>query len=189
MSTLHEFAKEVATHLGIMTRSVWELKTEPEAESWRAYIDGPNSSSLFFSNTWAGPGRIEVSGRYPHNNRVRTPDYYKITVADTRAALEVAKEIKRRLLPEYLPALADFLARDKADKDYENAKWKLASGAEELLGLSCLKDINSFWYVGPNAAKLSVRSEELLELEHVQVTLAQLKKIKRAVPELFRKES
>lgn len=104
---LHTKAREIAAVLG------WrcEYRTEEQEGPYdRLWANEPKGAGVVLhSNSYSKPGRIEITGIWPkaipdsnwyfhpHNDRP------VITVAFDRSAEVIAKEIKRRLLPKYLP--------------------------------------------------------------------------------------
>ncbi len=72
---------------------------------------------VFYFDTWKK--RIRISGAFPRDFAPYGKTF-EITVAADRPAAAVAKDIERRLLPEYLPAAAQAIER-QADWDNRNA--------------------------------------------------------------------
>lgn len=77
---------------------------------------------LSFSRMWNKPDRIEISGCPPHDARnvVGKLGRHEITVAASRDASAVTREIERRLLPGYLADL-DRVTQAIARRDAELA--------------------------------------------------------------------
>lgn len=125
----YEFAFDVASYLsGVALGSVlqWRLerRTEPADSKHFAAIrvlreDGPYLYLSF--DSWRNVGRVSVSGGWPSytkndgqsterttptNRDISEADYSSITVAVSRGPEAVAKEIARRLLPNYLKLYA-----------------------------------------------------------------------------------
>lgn len=101
-----------------------------DAKDWGTLI-GPNGSVLHAHNAWAGPNRIYLVGKLDaHRHHTQS----KITVRSSATPEQVSAEIRRRLLPEYLPALRDDRA-DKASKELRRvARIRVASGLARMLG-------------------------------------------------------
>ena len=82
--------------------------------------------------TWDGPGRLSISGEYPRDAKSNTcygrsvirynGSLPKITVADTKTAKQIAGDIKRRLLPEYLEIYKKAVERKASADKYEAAQ-------------------------------------------------------------------
>ena len=99
------------------------------------YIKGPNESELAIRIETYGSrkGRIEVHGNFhigrnqefidvrewnhSTSERCKLPE---ISVSGTRGAAAIAKEIKRRFLPEYLPLLQKAINRRDAANSHED---------------------------------------------------------------------
>ena len=99
------------------------------------YIKGPNESELAIRIETYGSrkGRIEVHGNFhigrnrefidvrewnhSTSERCKLPE---ISVSGTRGAAAIAKEIKRRFLPEYLPLLQKAIDKRDAANSYED---------------------------------------------------------------------
>ncbi len=108
-----------------------------------------------------------------------------ITAAEDKPAAFVAGHIARRLLPKYLPFLAEKLHSKQANDKWEGGKAATYSAALAVVGIS---DAKGRAYVGPNNISIKASSPHTIELGHFDVTPEQLKKIVEAVPELFKKE-
>lgn len=81
------------------------------AECW-ARVAGPDGAGLHFHlDAWKK--RVRISGDFPQNYHPYGKSF-EITVAQDRPAAAVAKEIERRLFPEYLPAVAAAIERKAA---------------------------------------------------------------------------
>jgi hypothetical protein len=109
---VHKLAEDLAVYLG----NGWtHVRPKPDSEGGSyAHLTGPTGEErlhLYLDN-WKN--RVRISGGFPQ-------DYdpygkkFEITVAESRPAREVAKEVQRRIFPEYLPAIAEALARKAAD--------------------------------------------------------------------------
>ena len=93
-------AMSIATHL---PGWIADINTVRPEDSPPRYVvlgrdDGAGIALRFMRNK---PGRLEVSGRYPHEAYL-SPDRPSITLAANRPAQKVAQEITRRFLPAYL---------------------------------------------------------------------------------------
>ena len=97
------FAKEVAAELG------WRYHEREEDRRDSADIDGPDGMKLYLNNGYWDHSRITIMGSRPQSESrnhfsVNWPDNLRITVAPNRPARVVAKDIERRLLPNYREA-------------------------------------------------------------------------------------
>lgn len=122
-----ELARGVAAELG----PDWRATVEPGQEDWPGvYLVGPDQAKLYLRGVWNDAGRLQVSGGYPQNHG--RPQVYSITVARTRGATVIAREITRRLLPSYLKTLAEVIADIERDRQ---AAERRAYNAGELAKL------------------------------------------------------
>lgn len=101
---VRQCAGMVATELG----DGWTVDTSPAfAEYPGAYLDGPNGARLYIRADWRNADRLEIGTIYPDGARDVYPsaEYRKIGAGRGRGPAVIAREITRRLLPEYLPEL------------------------------------------------------------------------------------
>src|SRR5258708_7547661 len=125
--SLRELAQEIVQALGLE----WKLSARFDAEDsqdrrpWRSRIEGPNSQALFLSNTWGPKGMLQVSGwtpdGIPHDTQVRVGALPSINVSLTKTPAQIAKDIARRLLPEYQALLTKVIEQHRQDTEYKNA--------------------------------------------------------------------
>lgn len=116
---LRALASAVSAELG----EGWSLDAD---QNWSAQVRGPASQMLSLSSgSYNDLTRVVIHGVFPRDHRgeypyMRPADKAEISVASDRGAAVIAKEIRRRLLPTYEPALAALLARQAdALSDYE----------------------------------------------------------------------
>lgn len=126
---LRQTAGMIATALG----DGWSVDTDRDIE-WSTSLNGPNGAQLFIASadrTYDTVDRLEISCTY---NRVLkqgtdTPygtTYPKITVKRDRGPDVIAREITRRLLPEYLPQLTKVQGSVSEDESAFEARVILA---------------------------------------------------------------
>src|SRR5258708_33417287 len=125
--SLRELAQEIVQALG----PDWKLSTRFDAEDsqdrrpWRSRIEGPDSQALFLSNTWGPKGMLHVSGwapdGIPHETPVRGGALPSINVSLTKTPTQIAKDITRRLLPDYQALLTKVIEQHRQDTEYKNA--------------------------------------------------------------------
>ena len=94
------FAKAIAAELG------WTYREREADRRDSADIDGPDGMKLYLNNGYWDHSRITIMGSRPQQKNgkhfsVNWPDNLRITVAPNRPAKAVAKDIERRLLPNY----------------------------------------------------------------------------------------
>jgi hypothetical protein len=132
-TNLIQLTKDIAFFLNEgEQRPDWTFKPMDEPYPTQ-YITGPNEAelSIRIETYGARKGRVEVSGNFHigrnrqfvdvrewnGSERTKLPE---ISVASERGAQAIAKEIKRRFLPEYLPLLAKAIARRDESNTYED---------------------------------------------------------------------
>jgi hypothetical protein len=143
-SQLIQLTKDVAFFLNEGEQTpAWTFKPMEEPYPTQ-YIIGPNEAELSIRIETYGSrkGRIEISGNFHigrgrefidvrewnGSERSKLPE---ISVSGERGAQAIAKEIKRRFLPEYLPLLAKAIARRNEANSYEDkTRANLATLAE-----------------------------------------------------------
>jgi hypothetical protein len=132
-TNLIQLTKDIAFFLNEgETAPVWTFKPMDEPYPTQ-YIAGPNEAELAIriETYGAKKGRIEVHGNF-HSGRNREfidvrewngserAKLPEISVAGDRGAQAIAKEIKSRFLPKYLPLLAKAIARRDEANSYED---------------------------------------------------------------------
>lgn len=134
---LYAYATAIATALGDGWSASFyfdEDKEEPPERVWRMRIGGPEpESSLFLSSTWAGRGRLDISGNMPRKyERHNTAGH--ITVKYGRPADQVAKEIMRRLWSEYVEGLHKAIKEREDDQRRGKDAGELAVKLAAIVG-------------------------------------------------------
>jgi hypothetical protein len=114
---LFEFAQQVASYL-----DGWQL-LDPQPFNHAACLGGPDGAGLTVGvngfDDFCQDARVEISGRWPEAaiiNQSTTTFYPRGESASIKAAMKrgpkaVAGDIKRRLLPKYLPLYAEMKER------------------------------------------------------------------------------
>jgi len=132
---LQEIAVEIAKALG----SDWSRADDFDSDGrdWRARLNGPQSQRLFLSNTWGKKGMLHISGWVPEfvdRKTVSVPEMPSIQVSLTKTADQMAKDITRRLLPDYQFALSALLLKHVADVEFKDGVKKTKYQVAEILG-------------------------------------------------------
>ena len=183
MIVLQEHAENIAKALG----EGWKRSTrfDETDSSWRAELEGPDNQVLFLSSTWAGKQRLYIAGSIPQGTewpyQVTRPE---ITVNIEKSAQQVARDITKRLIPDYLPKLAEVLKRKAERETFESNRKSLADQVAEITGGRVKEEM-----VYTGNWDLQVSGPESIRVQgHCNyLTLEQLKKINEVCPELFRK--
>lgn len=185
-TNLQEFAQLIAEALTNATGEQWTRSTKfDEMDSnWRALLVAPGEKSLFLSNTWASKGgRLYIGASFPEGTSNFQPIARpSITVADTKSNVQVANDIKRRLLPEYNTLLAIVLKRKAEADSFEANRLSLAEEVAKVVGgrIQGQMVYSKGWDLqvsGPDSIRFQGHCNYL--------TLDQLKKIQSVCPELF----
>jgi hypothetical protein len=146
-TNLIQLTKDIAFFLNEgETAPVWTFKPMDEPYPTQ-YIQGPNEAELAIriETYGARKGRIEVHGNFHigrnrefidvrewnGSERAKLPE---ISVSGERGAQAIAKEIKRRFLPEYLPLLAKAIARRNEANTYEDKTRANLAMLAEIVG-------------------------------------------------------
>lgn len=97
--------EEIALYLG----KPWKYSRLGEPSQWRFEIIDGCGRGLYFR---LEKDRFKISGSFPHKKCIAYRDDYKeISVSTHRSAKDIAADISRRLLPQYLKAYKTALLR------------------------------------------------------------------------------
>lgn len=180
---IQTIASRIAEELSKATNTQWTLSAALEDENWRAEIQGPGEHRLFLSNTWAGNGRLYISGSFPNGAALPyNTERPSITVAENKDANKIAADIKRRLLPAYVELLTTVLINDSRAKAFEASRASLAEEVAKVVGGRVQGQM-----VYSKGWDLQVCSPDSIRINGNcnYLTIEQLKKIAAACPELF----
>jgi len=186
MIVLQEHAENIAKALG----EGWKRSTrfDETDSSWRAELEGPDNQVLFLSSTWGGKDRLFISGELVRYSQSGDLPYGmsrpSITVSIEKSAQQVARDITKRLIPDYLPKLAEVLKRKAERETFESNRKSLADQVAEITG-GCVKE--EMVYTGNWDLQVSGPESIRVQGHCNYLTLEQLKKINEVCPELFRK--
>jgi len=152
-TNLIQLTKDVAFFLNEgETTPAWTFKPMDEPYPTQ-YISGPNEAELSIRIETYGSrkGRVEVHGNFHigrnrefidvrewnGSERAKLPE---ISVSGERGAQAIAKEIKRRFLPAYLPLLAKAIARRDEANTYEDKTRANLAMLAEIVGARLPED-------------------------------------------------
>jgi len=127
------FAKAVAAALD------WTYCEREADRRDSADIDGPDGMKLYLNNGYWDHSRITIMGSRPQSESrnhfsVNWPDNLRITVAPNRSATAVAKDIERRLLPNYREAFQK-ASEDIAERHQQRMEAeRIANNIADILG-------------------------------------------------------
>lgn len=190
--SLKEIAESIAEALGQEWSRSTRFDLEDGSRQWRARLEGPGVEALFISNTWGPRGMLSISGWVPDDidrQSVRLPEMAHINVSLSKTPEQMAREIQRRLLPEYRKQLAEVLKAHAADLEWKDGVRKTKQRVVEIIGGLLHND--SEIVVGRGSTDIQVCGPDSLRFSGhcLYFSTEQLKKIYDAVPELFEKQS
>lgn len=190
-NALRDLAEAIAVELG----SEWKRSTRFDADDkdnlrpWRIRLEGPNEQTLFLSNTWGKKGSLYVGGWIPARmGNANVGAMPSINVGLTKTPAQIAKDISRRLLPEYVVKLAEVIQKFNADQDYKQRTETTKQQVAEVI--SGRINGNAEIVYGSGSADIQICGPDSLRFAGhcFYFNIEQLKKIRAAVPELFTKE-
>jgi hypothetical protein len=129
-SEMTSLAEQVARHLD----GAWSV--EPFPDDWGrhgAWLRGERGESLSIGETQEYSKRnknlLDVGTDYPkeHGERGFSTRRPRISVSASKSGRQIASDIARRLLPDYLPLLEKVLSDLSERRSYENATSKITS--------------------------------------------------------------
>lgn len=101
MTSPRILVEQIALYLG----KPWKFNFQGEPSSWRYEIIDGMGKTLFFTTN---KSRFRISGHFPANHtRAYSKHYKSITVSMERSPKDIAGDIFRRLIPDYLKAYAE----------------------------------------------------------------------------------
>lgn len=124
MNTIHDLAGKIALQLG----NPW--KVDEDIATFYARIVEPSGGKLRIQRVQQDKSRIRVTGVYPgelpygyrHDGAYGTEKPPYITVSIDRGMTVIAKEIRRRFLPKYLPLLTLCKENQAAEEAHKKKK-------------------------------------------------------------------
>lgn len=155
-ATLSRLGHALAAELGAA------VSNDPVDGEYRHRVDLTDRDGRVFMLRWLkNDDRVEVSGVFPHHASVRVPDRPSITVAASRTAKALAREVTRRFLPPFVAAWDEYHQRiaewEAADVEAGDVAASLAralgtqvvgrEGAHErvVYGPSCTFHVGNSW--------------------------------------------
>ena len=126
-----DFALDVAAALG------WAMSPQKHG-SGNPHLIGPNGATIALRfNGWNNEGRVRVFGTWPEADKINGgtehfhpyQEKHEITCATSRGPAAVAKDISRRLLPDFLPA---WDKQDERKTQFQNREIILTEATRQL---------------------------------------------------------
>lgn len=113
----HEITRQVAGTVTTELGAGWKVDTAGAEGANMIHADGPDGARIGFMLDWRDADRLEIHGTYPDGwTKLYGVQSHKITVKRDRDPRAIAGEITRRLLPAFLPELADVTERLQRDR-------------------------------------------------------------------------
>lgn len=128
--------REVGRQIGIALGTFWSLD-EDDDSTYCVYIRGQEGATIVIRPTgykYDPNGRLVISGRYPHCPTWFDYDDKHITVAATKDALTITKDIRRRFLPQYLRVYGEVLERKREYEERELLRQQHLQELARVLG-------------------------------------------------------
>lgn len=126
------------------------------------YAELRGSDGIIYISTQYGDKNLRIAGHFPYHSDVRHPNGHSIGVNPARPFVEIAREIKRRLLPDFRAAREEYFAAVQAFEKNKADDIALAAKLAKLAGVKQDKERNepfallpSFWTKGGVVAKIS----------------------------------
>ena len=115
MSSIAATVEQIALYLG----PPWKFNRREEPSDWRFEIIDGTGRGLFLRKEYNKP-RFQISGLFPRDITSPYPrDRKSIGVSATRPPKDIAADISRRLMPDYLPAFERAKAARQQQREAE----------------------------------------------------------------------
>jgi hypothetical protein len=126
MAKLSTIAQDIADRLSLITGEAWSHNASADAID-HAQLQCQHDQATIQLMANSEPGRLIIRGVFGDEHR-HADKRHRITVAKERPALDIAREIARRLLPPYRATRAAALAA--YDQELRDLAWRDAAIAE-----------------------------------------------------------
>jgi hypothetical protein len=169
-------AEEIAAQLSQLTAENWQAETYEE-DYWLS-LKGPDNYQIDMRRYREGSQtRYRFSGRYPphpdgsaSSGAHMWDDPPKITTSAERSPLSIAKDIQRRLLPEYKRVYAVVIERHAAWTENQAQINRIAQHLADILSVTVNLQFGPerprlYTYQGPGRGKFEILSRELVSIE------------------------
>lgn len=124
---IHQLAHQLAAELG----DGWTVTCDPEDR--RPSLSHPDGRRLHVGRVWNQRDRVAVSGVLPPTDMYQ-PTRTSITVALARGPQTIAREITRRVLPEYDATYAEIVAFNRTQQDDRERRAAVLECLRVILG-------------------------------------------------------
>jgi hypothetical protein len=174
--------KEIAPSIAAALGAEWKPKAV-EPYDHGVHLDGPGETCLWLSATWAGLGRLHVSGCFPlgiDNQNITPRENPSMAVGINRDPAAIAREIQRRLLPEYTRLVGNALRQKAQDLEAKENRIRIARELGALAGVIPRESWQSDRYPRvylPNGPCLEIRYNGDVCIDHLTLTEEQAQRI------------
>lgn len=177
--TIPQFARDVARNM-----TDWTVKQDEADRDWCATLTHPSGASLFIRN--GGREQITIYGRNAQGSYSRSD--HKMGINPARGAAVVAKEIARRLLPDYMK---DYAQQAEQVRQWQARHSEANRKAEELgavLGTAASVKENYIYYYTSSGERsifldLVVGTDGDVRIESGRLTLEMARRVCHLVKE------
>ncbi len=131
--------REIGALLGMAFDEDYAEKAERGWAYWSQIKNG-NKLISFHTSNYELQNRWQIRAEFPRDAKGQTQTAYnfkwpEITVAMSKPAEKIARDIKSRLLPEYGTALKDVLARIESSNKYSAGRMDQIGRVADFLGI------------------------------------------------------
>lgn len=129
--------KELAIAVALLLGLGWDVAKRDFSTTDRFYLTGPGGEHIDLDIAPATRDKLHISGTIPNRNpetKWGEGAGVSIQVAHSRGAVVIAKEIKRRFLPDYQKALAERIEQNRAKANHEAKRTAVARRVMEAFG-------------------------------------------------------
>lgn len=183
--TIHEVAEAVAAEFG----PAWRVR-EREKGQWdrRAAMIGPDRAQINFHLITYPKLRVGITGDFPNGFRPwRSEDVVSMTVAPDRPPHQIAGEIRRKLLPTYLPQFAEALERKRNTEHGDQIAEAVSTRLANLLGTTTRQrgpgEERVIYLSTPMSGDLRIHNGGTVTMELRSLTSEQAERVARALIE------
>lgn len=134
---------------------------------------------------WSKAGRITVSGWYPHAKDGSRCDYgidnVEITVAETKTAAQIVKDMERRFFPAYRHNLNKVIASVKEHEEQAAIQAATIKALAKQIGITDIRDDQAghpyrfYWYLNDCYIEVTANYSGSVKIEARGISYAQAK--------------
>ena len=179
--SLLDFGADVARHLSLTQAGEWSASWPAREPSWCVSLTREDGARIVLGHR-DYQHRFDASGGFPTTKGgnyygPRSENRVSITLADTKAPDQIAKDLARRLLPTYLPQYAQAVAGQQRDNAQAEAARNVAFALAEFIGEKATEYNGRGWRIskyGNGGPSVAVEVDPYQSARRVKVTLDDL---------------